>query len=284
MLRFIAKKSHSLKVRVSGWSESESRSVMYNFLRLHGLSMELSRPEYWSGSLSLLQRIFPTQGSNPGPPHCRGILHQLSHKVSPRILEWVGYRFFSGSSRPRSRMGVPCIAGGFFTNWAIRELDKQSILGMGRGDWRSGKDEVMAVLRRHIWVTCVCLFRIEAFSLTGGRNFQPAPTPSVSRDSSWDTCAGPVLGLVVPTKSGSLASSCKMTELCEARKVCSKREKRKKEKIITSWETLGWKKHKLESRLLGEISITDDTTLMAESEEELKASWWKWKWRVKKLV
>ena len=38
---------------------------------------------------------------------------------------------------------------------------------------------------------------------------------------------------------------------------------------------LGWKKHKLESRLLGEISITsdntDDTTLMTESEEELKS-------------
>ena len=36
---------------------------------------------------------------------------------------------------------------------------------------------------------------------------------------------------------------------------------------------LGWKKHKLESRLPGEISITSDmhdTTLMAESEEELK--------------
>ena len=39
----------------------------------------------------------------------------------------------------------------------------------------------------------------------------------------------------------------------------------------------GWMKHKLESRLLGEISITsdtpptDDTTLMAESEEELKS-------------
>ena len=43
----------------------------------------------------------------------------------------------------------------------------------------------------------------------------------------------------------------------------------------TSWETLGWKKHKLESRLLGEISnnlrYADDTTLMAESEEELKS-------------
>ena len=33
---------------------------------------------------------------------------------------------------------------------------------------------------------------------------------------------------------------------------------------------LGWMNHKLESRLLGEISITSDTTLMAESEEELK--------------
>ena len=33
-----------------------------------------------------------------------------------------------------------------------------------------------------------------------------------------------------------------------------------------SWETLGWKKHKLESRLLA-----DDTTLMVESEEELKS-------------
>ena len=41
-----------------------------------------------------------------------------------------------------------------------------------------------------------------------------------------------------------------------------------------SWETLGWKKHKLESRLPGEIAnlrYADDTTLMADSEEELKS-------------
>ena len=42
----------------------------------------------------------------------------------------------------------------------------------------------------------------------------------------------------------------------------------------TSWEMLGWKKHKLESRLLGQninnLRYADDTTLMAESEEELK--------------
>ena len=42
----------------------------------------------------------------------------------------------------------------------------------------------------------------------------------------------------------------------------------------TPWETLGWKKHKLESRLLGNtnnLRYADDTTLMAESEEELKS-------------
>ena len=43
----------------------------------------------------------------------------------------------------------------------------------------------------------------------------------------------------------------------------------------TSCEMPGWMKHKLKSRLLGEISITsryaEDTILMAESEEELKS-------------
>ena len=42
---------------------------------------------------------------------------------------------------------------------------------------------------------------------------------------------------------------------------------------------LGWKKHKLESRLLGgninNLRYADDTTLMAESEEELKSLWMK---------
>ena len=37
------------------------------------------------GSRSLLQGVFPTQGSNPGVLHCRPILYQLSHKGSPDI-------------------------------------------------------------------------------------------------------------------------------------------------------------------------------------------------------
>ena len=38
----------------------------------------------------------------------------------------------------------------------------------------------------------------------------------------------------------------------------------------TSWETLDWKKHKLESRFPGELS-KNDTTQVAQSEEELKS-------------
>ena len=83
--------------------------------------MEFSRPDLGVGSLSLLQGIFSTQGSNPGLPQCGWILYRLRHKGSPRILEWVAYPFSSGSSRPRNPTGVSCTARGFFTNWVIRE-------------------------------------------------------------------------------------------------------------------------------------------------------------------
>ena len=70
---------------------------------------------------ALLQGIFPTQRSDPGLPHCRWILYCLSQEGSPRILEWVAYPFSRGSSQPRNRTRVSCIAGGFFTSWATRK-------------------------------------------------------------------------------------------------------------------------------------------------------------------
>ena len=65
---------------------------------------------------SLLQGILPTQGSNPGLPHCRWFLYQLSHKGNV----WVAYPFSSGSSQPRNWTRVSYIAGRFFTRWATR--------------------------------------------------------------------------------------------------------------------------------------------------------------------
>ena len=77
------------------------------------------------GSLSLLQEIFPNQGLNPGLSHCKWILYQLSHKGSPRILVLLVYPFSRGSFRPNNWTRVSCIAGRFFTNWAIREAPKR---------------------------------------------------------------------------------------------------------------------------------------------------------------
>ena len=70
---------------------------------------------------SLLQGIFPTQELSPSLPHSRGILYQMSHRGIPWILECVACPFSRGSSWPRNWTGVFCIAGRFFTNWAIRE-------------------------------------------------------------------------------------------------------------------------------------------------------------------
>ena len=100
-----------------------SRSVVFYSLRPHGLYSSWNSPgqDTGVGSLSLFQRIFPTQGLNPGLLQCRWILYQLSHKGRLRILEWVALPFFRGSSQPGNQTRVSCIAGGFFTNWAIRE-------------------------------------------------------------------------------------------------------------------------------------------------------------------
>ena len=98
-------------------------SVMSDSLWPHGLYSPWNSPGQNTGvgSFSFLQGISPTQESHPGLLHWRWILYQLSHKESPRILEWVTYPFYSGSSQPRYLTGVSCIASGFFTNWAIRE-------------------------------------------------------------------------------------------------------------------------------------------------------------------
>ena len=107
---------------------SETRSIVFYFLWPHGLCSPWNSPDQNTGvgSLSLLQGIFPTQGSNPGLLHCRQNLYQLSHQGSPRLVKWVAYPFSSGSSWPRNWTGVSCIPGKFFTNWVIRKCNRMA--------------------------------------------------------------------------------------------------------------------------------------------------------------
>ena len=73
------------KTWYSAWETSESESEVHlvesNSLRPRGLYSPWNSPGQNTGvgSLSLLQEIFPTQGSNPGLPHCRQILYQPNH-------------------------------------------------------------------------------------------------------------------------------------------------------------------------------------------------------------
>ena len=117
------------KSQLFAWSgQSTGVSALASFLPKN--TQDLSRP--WKspgqntevGSLSLLWGIFQSQGLNPGLLHCRQILYQLSHKGSPRILEWVAYPFSSGSSLSRNWTRVSCIAGRFFTKWAKKTFYK----------------------------------------------------------------------------------------------------------------------------------------------------------------
>ena len=78
----------------------------------------------------------PTQGLNPGLPHCRRILCQLSHKGSPRILGWVAYLFSSESSRPRNwtrfSWQVQCL---LHCRWILYQLSYQGS-PEGRREWK----------------------------------------------------------------------------------------------------------------------------------------------------
>ena len=78
---------------------------------------------------------FPSPGdlSNPGIESRSTTLQVDSLSAEPqgkpqgsihRTLEWVAYPFSRGSSQPRNKTRVSCIAGGFITNWAIREALK----------------------------------------------------------------------------------------------------------------------------------------------------------------
>ena len=148
-------------------------------LRQHGLYSSWNSPGQNTGvgSLSLLQGIFLMQGSNPGLPYCRQILYCLSHKGSPRITKWVAYPFSRGSSPPRDQTRVSCIAGRFFTNWAMRKAYLLSfkivlIISSIYNTLRTTSDNVYKALRRkkrrkvcctHQYFCCFQLFFLPSF-------------------------------------------------------------------------------------------------------------------------
>ena len=134
------------KTKVKKKVESEHRSVVSDSLRHHGLysprnspgqntgvgSLSLPNPgikprspalqadslaaepqgkpkNIGVGTLSFLQGIVPTLGTNPGLMHCRAIRYQLNHKGSPRILEWVSIPSPGDVPDPGIKPGSPAL-------------------------------------------------------------------------------------------------------------------------------------------------------------------------------
>ena len=113
-------------------SLSESRSVMSDSLRSHRLQpARLLCP--WNspdqntgvGSCSLLQGIFPTQGSNPGLPHCRWILYHLSHQRIPRSLETPWIRAPHTSQAQGQEAGFHSLDAVYYSNHFTKATDAQ---------------------------------------------------------------------------------------------------------------------------------------------------------------
>ena len=78
------------------------------------------------GSLSLLQRIFPTQGSNPGLLHCRQVLYQLSHREAQEY--WSGLPIPSPADLPDLGIQVALVVSD--SVWPV-DCARQAPLSMG---------------------------------------------------------------------------------------------------------------------------------------------------------
>ena len=81
---------------------------MSDSLWTHGLYSPWNSPGQNTGvgSLSFLQGIFPTQGSNPGLLHCRGIPYQLSHQGSPWYVKCIVIKLLKNNKSRKESLFV----------------------------------------------------------------------------------------------------------------------------------------------------------------------------------
>ena len=74
------------------------------------------------------------------PTLCDTMDYTVHGILQARILEWVAVPFSRGSSQPRDRTQVSCIAGEFFSSWATREAQTPA-------KWPRNSDDTM------VWLT-----------------------------------------------------------------------------------------------------------------------------------
>ena len=100
--------------------------LIYNFVFVSGAQQAES--VVWIHISTLFQILFPYRSlkvkvkfTQSCPTLCDLMDYTVPGILQSQILEWVAFPFSRGSSQPRDRTQVFCIAGGFFTSWATRE-------------------------------------------------------------------------------------------------------------------------------------------------------------------
>ena len=132
---------------------------MTDFLRCHGLCSPWISPgkNTGVGSLSFLQGIYPTHGSNLGIPHCRQILYHLSHQGSSKILEWVADPFSSRYSQPRNWTGVSSLQKYSLTTELSEKLSRKPLSWLARNSHPMVKNLVSNLLSTQLFNSHICL-------------------------------------------------------------------------------------------------------------------------------
>ena len=111
---------------------SESHSIVSDSLSPHELYSPWNSPGQNTGvgSLSLLQGIFPTHGSNPGLLHFGRVLYQLRYKGSPRIPGSLSFLQWIFLTQQPNWVFLHCTW--IFTNLSILPTDREAILQFKR--------------------------------------------------------------------------------------------------------------------------------------------------------
>ena len=136
---------------------------MSNSLQPHGLYSPWDSPGHNTGvgSHSLLQGIFPNQGSNPGLLHCRWILYQLSHFISDKNPTQIGLRLRKNKSLAHTTF--KCVRGLRSVNeWGGALLSPPAIFISLSCFLEPGLSVCLSVLRRHsppegLYRSSICL-------------------------------------------------------------------------------------------------------------------------------
>ena len=122
---------------------------------------------------------------NCGPPgsSVHGILQA-------RILEWIAIPFSRGSSRPRDRTWVSCIANRFFTIWATGKIPREGSHSLLQGFFlNQGSNPGLLCCRQilyHLSHWCACMLScFSRFRLFGTRPCQASLSIGFSKQGYW---------------------------------------------------------------------------------------------------